>query len=509
MKEDEINTIKILNKIVKDLINGKTSPTEFKDIPKDVSGELEYLVENMEILVEKHNESKDFIMSIANGDFNSIPPKGNQLIAPLKQLHADLLHLTWQTKAIALGDYNQKVSFMGDFSTAFNSMIESLKEKKKLEEKLIESNASKDKFFSLIAHDLKSPFNSLLGFLEILDDDYENLSEANRKEFINYVFKDAKQIFNLIQNLLTWSKTQTNRISFNPDNYALESIIDNNISLLKSAAATKGISIIKNILEKVNINVDKEMINTVFRNLLSNAIKFTKNGGEIVVGTKGLHNNKLKLFVSDIGVGINKKDISKLFKLGTTHTTLGTENENGSGLGLLICKEFVEQHNGEIWVESEQGKGSVFYFTIPVATGNVKAIPVVKRIKSTTETLSKKLKILIAEDEEISDNFFSIILKEISSQLMHAKTGKEAVEICRQHPDIDLILMDIKMPIMSGYDATKQIRKFNKDIIIIAQTAYALAGDREKAIDTGCNDYITKPIDKDELMEMIERLVSG
>jgi signal transduction histidine kinase len=366
MTENEIQTIKALNKVTKSLIKGLPSKSELQPLPDDVSGPIKDLAESLTLLTQKYQESRDFILALASGKLEHMPPKDNNTIAPFKQLHSDLLHLTWQTKEIARGDYNQKVSFMGDFSIAFNKMIESLKEKKKLEEKLIESNTAKDKFFSIIAHDLKSPFSSILGFMEMLNDEYDSLDESERKQFINYVFNDAKHIFNLILNLLSWSRTQTNRISFNPINFDLYALIEDNISLLQSSANKKEITITMSVPEKITIYADPEMISTVVRNLLSNAIKFTPKKGKIEVGSKGIINNKINVSVSDSGVGIKKENIPKFFKLSETHTTIGTDDEKGTGLGLIICKEFIKKHNGEIWVESEEGKGSKFIFTLPL-----------------------------------------------------------------------------------------------------------------------------------------------
>ena len=178
----------------------------------------------------------------------------------------------------------------------------------------------------------------------------------------------------------------------------------------------------------------------------------------------------------------------------------------GAGLGLTITKAYIEMLGGKIWVESEEGIGSTFYFTLPYST-HPKEITVLKKDlpfdKADNQVLH--LKILIAEDDNASEILISKFVKAFSNEIIEAKTGIEAVEICRNNPGIDLILMDIQLPEINGYEATRQIRKFNKEIVIIAQTAYGLSGDREKAIESGCNDYITKPIKKEVLLALIQK----
>jgi CheY-like chemotaxis protein len=210
--------------------------------------------------------------------------------------------------------------------------------------------------------------------------------------------------------------------------------------------------------------------------------------------------------VKDTGIGIPKNRQSAIFERFIQADISHKMAYQGAGLGLSISKSFIEMLGGTIWVESEEGIGSTFYFSLPYnAEMKEKISSETENSTKVKENQIKKLKILIAEDDETSEMLISLLVKKYSKELLKAKNGKEAVEICRTHTDVDLVLMDIQMPEMNGYEATQQIRTFNKDVIIIAQTAFGLLGDNEKAIEAGCNDYIKKPILKNELLILIQK----
>src|SRR5664280_2314743 len=233
------------------------------------------------------------------------------------------------------------------------------------------------------------------------------------------------------------------------------------------------------------IKTDNEKVHGILTNLIKNAIKFTYDGSiEVGYEKKGEY---LEFFVKDTGIDISQKQqqlIFERFRQGSESHNRGYE---GSGLGLSISKSYVEMLGGRIWVESEEGKGSTFYFTIPynpVLVEKTEGINVFS--EEYKEVQLKNLKILIVEDDEISYSLLSKTLQKISKEVLHAITGVEAIETCRNNPDLELVLMDIRMPSMDGNEATRQIRQINKNVIIIAQTAYAFAGDSKKAIEAGC-----------------------
>lgn len=260
-----------------------------------------------------------------------------------------------------------------NFIGIIRDITERKKEKEELEKstkELQESNAAKDKFFSIIAHDLKSPFNSILGLTNVLIEDYQSFNEKEIEKTLTAIKISSERAFELLENLLVWANSQTGRITFNPREFNLKIAIDEIIMLVEAQAARKKIRIISSCKEDCPAFGDNQMIQTVIRNLVSNAIKFTPPGGEITVSiTKS--DNHIEVSVKDTGTGIAADDIQKLFRIETKYSTRGTENETGTGLGLILCKEFIEKHGGKIWVESEEGKGSTFIFTLFLYEGGV------------------------------------------------------------------------------------------------------------------------------------------
>ena len=228
-------------------------------------------------------------------------------------------------------------------------------------------NNAKDKFFSIIAHDLKSPFTGMLGFSEMLAEDYDSLSDEQRREFAEDIHSSIKMGLSLVENLLAWASIQTGKMEYKPGKIVLSSEVEKVIDILKGIALRKNISVQSDINQEVNVNADPNMLHSILLNLLSNALKFTKETGKIRVvaapakGRPGM----IQISVIDSGVGMNEQEISKLFATDIHFSKKGTANENGTGLGLLLCREMVEKHGGHIGVNSEAGEGSTFSFTIP------------------------------------------------------------------------------------------------------------------------------------------------
>jgi len=378
----------------------------------------------------------------------------------------------------------------------------------KAKEKAEESDRLKSAFLTNMSHEIRTPMNGILGFTELLKE--PNLTSDDIQDYIQIIQISGTRMLNTINNIVDISKIESGLMEVDIKETNINEKMEFTYNFFKPEVKFKGLQfLIKNSLSSKEsiIKTDNEKVYGILTNLIKNAIKFTYEGSiEFGCEKKGEY---LEFFVKDTGVGIPRKQkelIFERFRQGNESHNRGYE---GSGLGLSIAKSYIKMLGGEIWVESEEGIGSIFYFTIPCNVSSEEKTEIVNAVSAELEEVEiKNLKILIVEDDEISYSLLTKTLTKISKEVLHAITGVEAVEACRNNPDLDLVLMDIRMPVMDGNEATQQIRQFNKDVIIIAQTAYGFSGDREMAIKAGCNDYISKPINKTLLIELIKKHIT-
>jgi CheY-like chemotaxis protein len=356
-----------------------------------------------------------------------------------------------------------------------------------------------------MSHEIRTPMNGILGFAELLKE--PNLTSDEQQDFIQTIQISGARMLNTINNIVDVSKIESGLMKVDIQETNLNEKIEFTYKFFKPEVESKGLRFLfKNSLpaKKAIIKTDNEKVYGILTNLIKNAIKFTYEGSiEFGYEKKGEY---LEFFVKDTGVGIPEDQTELIFERFRQGSESLNRKYEGSGLGLSICKSYVEMLGGEIWVESEEGKGSIFYFSIPynAVSEERRAIENVVFIED-KEVQIKKLKILIVEDDEISYSLLTRVVQKISKEVLHAITGVQAIEACRNNSDLDLVLMDIRMPVMNGLEATQQIRQFNTDVIIIAQTAYGFSGDCEKALEAGCNDYLTKPINMTLLYELIKK----
>jgi len=382
-------------------------------------------------------------------------------------------------------------------------------DRKEAEEKLIlalnraeESDKLKSALLRNISHEIRTPMNAILGFSTLLGE--PEISEEIRKSYIETIQASTNQLLSIITDLVDISKVEANLVKKNISELNLNELVSSTHNQFKMRATHKDISL--NITmglpnESANIITDQTKLIQVISNLLSNAIKFTEHG-QINFGYT-LENQIVKFHVSDTGIGIPSEYHSKIFNPFFQVERELSRRLDGTGLGLSLCKAYVELLGGTIWVTSEMGGGSSFFFTIPFEPVEPSNLIMQTILNEQESVFPKPLRILIAEDDENNLNYLLLLFSELNVKTILAKNGEEAVAKCKEQKNIDLVLMDLKMPVMDGYEATRQIKSFLPNLPIIAQTAYV--NDKEKAFEYGCTDFISKPFTKEEIIAIIKR----
>jgi PAS domain S-box-containing protein len=401
--------------------------------------------------------------------------------------------------------------------------IQDITELKKTEDELIkakehaeESDRLKSAFLANMSHEIRTPMNGILGFAELLKE--PELTGEKQQEYIRIIEKSGTRMLNIINDIVDISKVEAGLMKMDIKETNINEQIEYIYTFFKPEVEGKGMQLsFSNSLpsREVTLKTDREKVYAILANLVKNAIKYSEKGSIEFGYVKKA--GFLEFYVKDTGIGIPKDRQEAIFERFIQADIADKMARQGAGLGLSISKAHVEMLGGKIWVESDEGNlpagkagGSIFYFTLPYQTEPEEKI-VAKNDDGYEKSGSKAnsevsgLNILVVEDDETSEMLLSALVKEHTTTVLKASTGIEAVDICRNNPDLDLILMDIQMPGLNGYEATRQIRQFNKDVIIIAQTAFGLSGDKEKAIEAGCNDYISKPINKDKLLALIQK----
>jgi len=379
---------------------------------------------------------------------------------------------------------------------------------KKLEENLAaakikaqESDRLKTAFLANMSHEIRTPMNAIIGFLDLLKDPHLSLEE--RTQFFDVISKSGDRLLNTINDIIEISIIESGQAPVTLSAIDLFEEMNNILSMFIPEADKKGLTLklSGDVLDmKITMRTDKNKLSSILSNIIKNAVKFTESGF-VECGCRR-RNGEILFYVNDTGMGIPSDRLGAIFDRFVQADLTSARPYEGSGLGLSIAKAYVEMLGGKIWAESKIGKGSTFFFTVGY-------LPVEKKTEKNEEiNIEENLSnsdslILVAEDDDASYYLLEQLLTAENFKLLRAMNGNDAVSILKQNPEVDIVLMDAKMPGMDGYEATRQIRKFNKEIPIIAQTAYALAGDNLKALEAGCNDYLSKPIRKKELIKRI------
>lgn len=393
-------------------------------------------------------------------------------------------------------------SYIGNlFEENINQKVELIKAKIKAEE----GDRLKSSFLANLSHEIRTPMNAINGFTELILN--TKVSESEKLEYLNVIEKSGKNLVGIIEDLIEMSKIDSNQLTPNLNVINLDSLVTELYETVKVTIQNKDIDfrLIKNKTgARYNIITDDIKVKQVIINLLTNAIKFTEQGS-VAFGFEIDEQNKLINFtVRDTGLGIeedNHKYIFDRFKRVDSDVSIKV---GGLGLGLAISKAYIDLLGGSIRLESKVGEGSTFYFSIPLQYSVTEHITV-KQINNIESGKSESETILIAEDDNINFLLFQKMMQHKNYKIIRAINGKEAVEACINDPNIDLVLMDIKMPIMNGFEALEQIRPIRPALPIIAQTAYSSSDDKIRIEEAGFTGYITKPLNRDVLFELINK----
>ena len=428
---------------------------------------------------------------------NALTGKKNYFVFKHKLANGNICDVEVYSGKIKYGEKEVLLSVIHDISEKVKTSKELVIAKDRAEE----SDRLKTAFLANMSHEIRTPMNAILGFSQLLA-----IPGVKGKEIVNYIdtINDSgKQLLNLIDDIISISQIEAGIIDINIDTTSVEKILNIVYKLFTITADKCGLKLsYENKLPENYqlVSTDPRRIQQVLINLISNAIKFTPKGsinfGCILV------NDNIEFYVSDTGIGIKEEDKNIIFDRFMQVDHGKDVLYPGTGIGLSISKAIIEKLGGSIWIESKKAKGSEFRFSIPVKGLTKDKEPIDSTGNDTNLDLRGKT-ILIAEDEEYNYELVNIFVTNAGASTLRAVTGKEVVNIINKKNNIDLILMDIKMPVINGLEATRRIRENNINIPIIAQTAYAQVGDREKIIEAGCDDYIPKPIQKSKLFELI------
>lgn len=372
-----------------------------------------------------------------------------------------------------------------------------------------ESDKMKSLFLSNMSHEIRTPMNAIVGFADMLHE--VGLEREEKDRFLNAITRSGDSLLRLINDIIDISKIEAGQLKLVSSPCNVNEMLDELELDFAGELERKNKSQISLYIQKefsgygFVIHTDAMRLQQVLSNLVGNAIKFTDEGFiEVGYQTKS---GELLFYVRDSGVGISKEDQAVIFERFGQAEAQHERNYSGTGLGLTISKNIIGLLGGKIWVESIPDEGSTFWLSLPLIQAFSKPVPL-KQVKSNLPKINLAGKnILVVEDVDTNYFYMSTLLEKLNAKVIRAVTGLRAVEICAENPEINLVLMDIELPVMNGYEATKIIKQSRPQLPIVAQTAYAMAGERERSAEAGCDDYLAKPIRKDDLIEVVFRLI--
>lgn len=409
---------------------------------------------------------------------------------------------------------SKQITYEGD-SAQMHIFID-ITQKKRTEEELVsalkraeESDRLKTAFLANMSHEIRTPMNSILGFAQLLEMD-EDITDK-QKRHINVINNNAHRLLNLMNDIIDISKIESEQLTISKSPFSINQLLQKVYNEFEYRKKEAGKSHIKLVVTSslddndCTIRSDEQKIRRVLENLLDNAFKFTEKGFiEFGYSLEIIKQNAyLQFFVTDTGIGIEEDDQNAIFDIFRQADESYTRRFGGTGLGLAVCRGILKLLGGTIWVSSMPNQGASFYFTIPFESIKLSAQKGFDDDDPVADWEGKT--ILVVEDDHANARYLEVLIQKYQATFLLAKTGIEAVEMVRQNELISLILMDIHLPELNGYEATRKIKSIRPDLPIIAQTANAMDGDRKKSIDAGCDDYLAKPIRKEELVATLNR----
>jgi len=375
-------------------------------------------------------------------------------------------------------------------------------------EKALESDRLKSAFLANISHEIRTPMNGIIGFAELLKE--ESLAIDNRIQYVNIITKSSEQLLHIIDDIIDISKIEANQLNIAKTNFTLSSLINELQVFYDNDKVHMGKSHIEIKTEidpfayDVCMYTDESRLRQIFMNLISNALKFTEQG-HVKIGFTIKSKQTIELFVEDTGIGIPGEMQALIFKRFRQLDDSLTRKFGGTGLGLAICEGLVRLLGGKIGVTSEKHKGSTFFFTLPYHKDNEPSVRDLKDAEIYDTFVWSDKTILVVEDDDINQEFLNAVLSPTRVNAIYVTTGEDAVNACLTNPKIDLVLMDIRLPNMNGYEAFEIIHQKYPKLRVIAQTAFAMTEDATHCIELGFSDYIAKPINRKQFLSMINK----
>jgi CheY-like chemotaxis protein len=376
-------------------------------------------------------------------------------------------------------------------------------------EKAEESERYKNVLLTNISHEIRTPMNSIIGFSELLN--IGNLATEKRLEYVKTIKNQGIQLLKMIDDVVELTKMEAGKITIRKSPCNLDVLLNEILAIFNQYKITENkehleIRVVYPLKRGMVIYTDPGRLQQLISNLINNSIKYTEKGW-IEIGYNPVSEQRIEFYVRDTGIGLSRELQKRIFGRIAEEESLNGKPES-SGLGLTISKNLIRLLGGKIWVESEIGKGSTFYFNLPHEEVPDTYHRMAPEEEFVIPSYSWKDKvILVVEDDEVNYRFLEAVLQDTAATVLHARNGYQAVELCKSINKIDLVLMDIKMPEMDGFQATRLIREFNRKIPIIAQTAYVHENELNRCIEAGCNEQITKPIEIKEFFEKVDRFL--